>query len=240
MAGRLRGQVALVTGASRGIGRAVALALGAEGAAVGVAARGRAALAEVVAALEATGARALAVPGDLTRAGAAARAVRAVVGRFGRLDLLVTAQGTGTFAPVARARLADWEAMMAVNLRATFLVCRAALAPMRRQGGGTIVNVLSLAAVRAIPGCGAYAASKAGALAFTRVLAEEVRRQGIRVTALCPGAVDTPFWDRIPGAPDRARMLRPETVAEAVLLAATQPSGAMVEEIVLAPTPGVL
>ena len=111
---------------------------------------------------------------------------------------------------------------------------------MLGAGRGTIVNVISLAAVRVVAGSAAYTASKAGALGFTRVLAEEVRGRGVRVAALCPGAVDTPFWDAVPSCPDRARMLRPEAVAEAALLVATQPPGAFVEEVVLAPTPGVL
>jgi 3-oxoacyl-[acyl-carrier protein] reductase len=130
--------------------------------------------------------------------------------------------------------------MMAANLRATYLACRAVLRPMLAAGRGTIIAVISLAAVRPIPGCAAYTASKAGALGFVRVLREEVRARGVRVTALCPGAVDTPFWDAIPGAPDRARMLSAVTVADAAVLAAAAPPEATIEEIVLAPTPGVL
>ena len=111
---------------------------------------------------------------------------------------------------------------------------------MLAAGRGTIIAVVSLAAVRAIPGCAAYTASKAGVLGLVRALAAEVRGRGVRVAALSPGAVDTPFWDGIPSPPDRTRMLRPEAVAEAALLVAAQPPEAFVEEIVLAPTPGVL
>jgi 3-oxoacyl-[acyl-carrier protein] reductase len=111
---------------------------------------------------------------------------------------------------------------------------------MLAAGRGTIVAVVSLAAVRAIPGCAAYTASKAGVLGLVRALAAEVRTRGVRVAALCPGAVDTTFWDGIPGPLDRSRMLRPEAVAEAALMVAVQPPEAFVEEIVLAPTPGVL
>ena len=237
---RLQGQTALVTGGSRGIGRAVALALAREGAALVLVARGAAGLEVAAGELEAMGAVALPVAADLSEEAGASRAVEAALDRFGRLDLLVTAQGTGTFGPVETSRLPDWEAMMAANLRATYLACRAALPPMLEAGRGTIVNVISLAALRPIPGCAAYTASKAGALGFTRVLAEEVRGRGLRVAAVCPGAVDTPFWDAIANPPDRTRMLRPESVADTVLLIATQPPEAMVEEVVLAPTPGVL
>jgi 3-oxoacyl-[acyl-carrier protein] reductase len=130
--------------------------------------------------------------------------------------------------------------MLRANLTATYLLCRAALPPMLAAGRGTIVAVASLAAVRAIPGCAAYTASKAGVLGLVRALAAEVRARGVRVAALSPGAVDTPFWDQIPDPPDRSRMLRPEAVAEAALLIAAQPPGAFVEEIILAPTLGVL
>jgi len=237
---RLEGQAALVTGGGRGIGRAIALAFAREGARCAVAARTARELDVVVEAVRAGGGEALAVPTDVTREAEVAHLVRTVLERFGRLDILVTSAGTGAFAPVRVSRLEDWEEMIAVNLTGTYLACRAALEPMLRQGRGTIINVISLAALRPIPGTSGYTAAKAGALGFTRVLAEEVRRQGIRVAALCPGAVDTPFWDAIDQPPDRSRMLRPEAVAEAALLVASQPPGATVEEVVLAPAEGIL
>jgi NAD(P)-dependent dehydrogenase (short-subunit alcohol dehydrogenase family) len=237
---RLAGQVALVSGAGRGIGRAVALAFAREGARVALLARGRDDLERVAGAIETGGGSALVVPGDAAAEGTASRAVEAVLARFGRLDSLVTAQGAGTFGPLETSRTEDWDAMLRANLTATYLLCRAALPPMLAVGRGTIIALVSLAAVRAIPGCAAYTASKAGVLGLVRALAAEVRARGVRVAALSPGAVDTPFWDGIPSPPDRGRMLRPEAVAEAALLMAAQPPGAFVEEIVLAPTPGVL
>jgi short-subunit dehydrogenase len=211
-----------------------------EGARVGLLARGRAGLEHAAGAIDVSGHSTLVVPGDAAEDGVASRAIEAVLARFGRLDCLVTAQGAGTFGPLEESRLSDWDAMLRANLTATYLLCRAALPPMLAAGRGTIVAVVSLAAVRAIPGCAAYTASKAGVLGLTRALAAEVRGRGVRVAALCPGAVDTPFWDGIANPPDRVRMLRPEAVAEAALLVAAQPPGAFVEEIVLAPTPGVL
>jgi NAD(P)-dependent dehydrogenase (short-subunit alcohol dehydrogenase family) len=237
---RLAGQVALVSGASRGIGRAVALAFAREGARVTLLARERADLDRVAGAIEAAGGTALVVPGDAAEEATAPRAVDAALARFGRLDCVVTAQGAGTFGPLETSRLVDWNEMLRANLTGTYLMCRAALLPMLSAGRGTIVAVVSLAAVRAIPGCAAYTASKAGVLGLVRSLAAEVRTRGVRVAAISPGAVDTPFWDGIPSPPDRRRMLRPEAVAEAALLVATQPPEAFVEEIVLAPTPGVL
>jgi NAD(P)-dependent dehydrogenase (short-subunit alcohol dehydrogenase family) len=237
---RLAGQVVLVSGASRGIGRAVALAFAREGARVALLARGRRELEEVAGAIETDGGSSLVVPGDAAEEGTAPQAVDATLARFGRLDCLVTAQGAGAFGPLESSRVIDWESMLRANLTATYLLFRAALPPMLAAGQGTLVAVVSLAAVRAIPGCAAYTASKAGVLGLVRSLAAEVRGRGVRVAALCPGAVDTPFWDGIPSPPDRARMLRPEAVAEAALMVAAQPPGAFVEEIVLAPTPGVL
>jgi NADP-dependent 3-hydroxy acid dehydrogenase YdfG len=129
--------------------------------------------------------------------------------------------------------------MLDVNLRATMVVSRAALPVMIRQGRGTIVNIASIAATRTIPGSAVYAATKAGVVAFSRVLAEEVR-PAVRVGVILPGAVDTPLWDTIGGGPDRSRMLRPEDVARVVLLMASLPPGAAAGEIRLLPAGGIL
>jgi NADP-dependent 3-hydroxy acid dehydrogenase YdfG len=130
--------------------------------------------------------------------------------------------------------------MLAVNLRAAMVCCRAVLPVMQRQHRGTIINVGSIAGKRAIPGGAAYAATKAGLAAFSAVLAEEVRADGIRVGVVVPGAVDTSLWDAIPGGPDRARMLRADDVAQAVVLMASLRPGATLEELTLMPADGIL
>ncbi len=237
---RLTRQVALVTGASGGIGRAIALAFAREGADVALAARTQKTLEMVAREVEALGRHALPLPTDVSDETQVQRLVDRTQAAFGRIDLLVTAAGVGGFAPIESSPLSDWEWMMAVNLRGTYLCCRAVLPVMRAQGGGSIINVLSLAAKRPIPQCSAYCASKFGALGFTLVLAEEGRPYGIRVGALCPGATDTPFWDTIPNAPNRRAMLTPGEVAEAALLMATQPARTAVEEIVMGPAAGLL
>lgn len=236
----LGGQVALVTGAGRGIGRAVALALAREGAAVALASRTRAELAAVATEIHQAGGRALAVPTDVTQDAAVEALVEQTLAELGRLDILVTAAGVAAFGPVSGAKPADWDAMLAVNLRAVMVACRAALGPMSRQRRGTIVNIASVAATRAIPGAAAYSATKAGVLGFSRALAEEVRGDGIRVGVLLPGAVDTPLWDAIPSHPDRARMLRPDDVARAAVLMVTLPPGAALEALTLLPAGGIL
>jgi hypothetical protein len=233
-------RVAIVTGAGRGIGRAVAEALAGQGATVVLAARTRSELAAVAEAIRNAGGQALAVPTDVTQDAHVGALVDETVGHFGRVDILVTAAGVAAFGPVAGAKPEDWDPMLAVNLRAVMVSCRAVLPPMLRQRSGTIVNVASVAASRPIAGAAAYAATKAGVVAWSRVLAEELRGDGVRVGVISPGAVDTRLWDAVPGGPDRARMLAPEAVARAVLLMVTLPSGATLEELTLLPSGGIL
>ena len=237
---KLAGRVAVVTGASRGLGRAVARALAAEGAAVALAARSGAELAAVAAEIARAGGRARAVPTDVTSESAVEALVREAVGAFSRIDILVTAAGVAVFGPVADAKIADWDAMLAVNLRGVMLTCRAVAPVMVRQGSGTVINVASIAAARGIPGAAAYGACKAGVVAWSRALAEELRGAGVRVGVVLPGAIDTPLWDAVTNPPDRGKMLRPEQVAEAVTLMAALPAGATLEELTLLPAGGIL
>jgi len=237
---RLAGQVALVTGAGRGIGRAVAVAFAREGALVVLAARSTRELASVQRDIEAAGGRALAVPTDVRQEPAVAALVSRALAESGRIDCLVTAAGLAAFGPVADAKTEDWDQLMAVNLRGAFLCCRAVLPAMTAQGRGTIINIGSVVTSRTLPGSGAYTAAKYGLLGFSRVLAEEMRTHGVRVGVLSAGATDTPLWDAVPQPPDRALMLKPSVIAEAALLMAALPQGAALEELTLLPQGGVL
>src|SRR4029453_3302947 len=153
-------------------------------------------------------------------------------------DVLVAAAGVAIFAPVGDSRPADWDEMMAVNLRGVYLCCRAVLSGMIAQGRGTLILVGSMVTGRTLPGSAAYTASKYGLLGLGRVLAEELR--GTRVGVRPAGAVDTPLWDAVPGAPDRALMITPGQVADAALYMATLDTNAALEEMTLMPARGVL
>jgi NAD(P)-dependent dehydrogenase (short-subunit alcohol dehydrogenase family) len=237
---KLAGQVALVTGAGRGIGRAVALALAREGAALVLAARSAGELESVAGEIRTHAGRALAVVTDVRHELAVAELVKRALAEHERIDVVVTAAGVAAFGPVADVKTADWDETLAVNLRGAFLVCRAAVGPMAARRRGTIINVGSVVTSRTLTGSAAYTASKYALLGFSRVLAEEMRPHGVRVGVLSAGATDTPLWDAVPGAPDRARMLTAEQVAAAaVYMAALEPNAAL-EELRLLPAGGVL
>ena len=236
----LSGKVAVITGGSKGIGKAIAFGLAAAGAKVVLAARTPAPLEQVAAGLREGGAEALAVPTDVTDAAAVQRLVQKTLDVYQRLDILINNAGIGRFGTVVDFTPSDWDAVLNSNLKAIYLCTQSALSPMLAQGGGQIVNVLSIAAKVPFAASSAYCAAKAGALAFTKVLASEVRQQNIRVTAVLPGSVHTPFWDDIPQHPDFEQMLKPDHVADTVVSVCQQPSGMVTEEIVVMPPLGIL
>ena len=198
-AGRFAGKSAVVTGGSRGIGRAVAEQLLAAGADVLISGRSGAALRDAAEALAAAvarpygGARIETARADVRRPDDAARLIETAVGRFGGLDILVNNAGVGHFAPVAEQAIDDWLQIMETNLHGVFYCCRAAIPALRQRGGGWIVNVSSLAGANPFANGAAYCASKAGLDAFTAALMQEVRHDGIRVTTVAPGSVGTGF-----------------------------------------------
>lgn len=191
-----KGRVALVTGAARGIGRGIAEAFAADGAAVVVADRDGAAAERVAGALTDAGAKALAVPLDVREADAVAAMVERVLDRFGRIDVLVNNAGVYPNTPVLEMEEAEWDAVFDVNVKGAFLVSRAVAAAMVAGGeGGRIVNISSGAAVSGRPGAAHYCASKAALNMFTKVLAIELAPHGILVTAVAPGLITVPGAD---------------------------------------------
>ena len=232
----LRGRCAFVSGASSGIGAATARALAAGGARVALAARDRDALDTLARELPTS----VATPCDVRDARSVDDAIGTAVRSFGGLDLVVTAAGLGRFGDTASFSVEDWDEVVDVDLRGTFLVVRAAL-PHVRRAKGHIFTLSSIAATRPFAGSAAYCAAKAGVRAFAQVVAEENRRDGVRVTNLVVGAVDSPFWERAGGTElARDRMLKPDDVARAIALAAAQPTSTSLDEIVLMPPDGVL
>jgi 3-oxoacyl-[acyl-carrier protein] reductase len=222
---RFEGKVALVTGASRGIGRAVAVRLATGGARVAVNyVKNREAADETAALVLAAGGEPLVVQGDVAESRTGEALVKATLDRFGRLDILVNNAGITRDTLILRMSEEDWDSVQAINLKGTFLVTKAALRPMLRQRGGRIVNLSSISGLMGNAGQANYAAAKLGIVGFTRSVAREVASRGITVNAVAPGYIVTDIWDDVP-EPARQRAVEliplgaagtPEQVAEAV------------------------
>jgi len=235
--GGLDGKVIMVTGASRGIGLAIARRLAGEGAHLVMVARHREALDR---AKTQVAGDPVVVPADVTRAPDVSRMFRRVGRQFGRLDVLVNNAGVFTYKPFVKTTLKDWRANLETNLTSLFLVTQAALPWLAASRQAHIVSILSVSSRRAFPNCAAYTASKFGALGLTRVLAEELRPQKIRVTAILPGSTNTRLAAEFGFAVRRAELIQPEDVAEAVLSALLQPPRTTIDEIWLSPSRGAL
>lgn len=229
--------VALVTGATEGIGRAIAFALGKAGYAVGVCARTPSKLRTLLDDLQAAGIRAAGYPGDVGLEADVLGVVNAVVGALGPVDVLVNNAGIGVLKPLEELTLDDWDATMATNVRSLFLLTRAVLPGMRQRKRGAVITIASLASRNGFAGGTAYVASKHAALGFSRALMMEARKDNVRVIAICPGTVDTPL---IRGqsvlTPNLERSLKPEDVAATVLAALALPERATVSELDIRPT----
>ncbi|HEY9518142.1 MAG TPA: SDR family NAD(P)-dependent oxidoreductase [Gemmatimonadales bacterium] len=227
--------VALVTGATAGIGRATAFALGRAGYRVGVCARTAGAVEELVAELRAEGISAAGRAADVGRAEAVEALVRAVTAELGPVDTLINNAGIAIIRPLTELSVEEWDATMTTNLKSLFLVTRAVLPGMLERGSGIIVNVASLAGKNPLVGGTAYAASKHAVLGFSKSLMLEVRKHGVRVLAICPGSVNTALIRNIRSPSREGEMLEPEDVAQAILDAVRMPARATVSEIDIRP-----
>jgi NAD(P)-dependent dehydrogenase (short-subunit alcohol dehydrogenase family) len=236
---RLRGEIALVTGASRGIGLAIALALASEGCDLILTSREGKAFGKIGRELTRKKIRVLAYPCDVRDPHSVDDLFRMVRRQIRQIDILINNAGVAhPNLPVEKLPYPLWKDVLATNLDGIFLITQAALRLIPR--GGTIVNNLSIAATRVFAGSAAYNASKHAALGLTNTLREELRPKGVRVIGLFPGATDTAIWDTLwPQAP-RKKMLSAETVAEAVVNAIVLPSNATVETLEILPSAGTL
>ena len=228
----LSGKIAFVTGGSRGIGYAIAEALAGEGATPVITGRTKKDLEH---ARQRLGERSLAIEADVRNEQDVDAAIEQTVTEFGRLDVLVNNAGVGVFASAADMSPADWRKTVETNLSGVFYCCHAAIPHMRRQGGGWIINISSLASKNPFTGGAAYCASKAGLNAFSEALMQEVRYDNIRVSYVLPGSVATGFGGR--GAPESADWkVQPEDVARVVLDLLTMPERSLPSRVELRPS----
>ena len=228
----LSGRIALVTGGSRGIGRAIALRLASLGAGVAMCGRDSSALKRVLREIEALGARAYAQAADVTRFADVAELVAKTEGALGAISILVNNAGIGIFGPVHQRTEQEWDQVLATNLKSVFLVSRAVLPAMIRHKSGDIINISSLAGRNAFAGGAIYCASKWGLQGLTACMAEDLREFGIRVSSVLPGSVATEFGSRVK---DPAVALAPEDVAHAVAMLLTQRDPSFISEVQLRP-----
>ena len=232
--GSLEGKVAIVTGAGRGIGKAVSVALARAGCRVVLAARTREQIETVQLEIISQGGHALALPADLTVDEDIQRLVEATQTKWGAADILINNAGWGKRAPVVSANLTDWDQTFRLNLRAPMVLAKALLPNMIAKGEGAVINIGSVSGKTGEANGAAYSASKFGLIGFTQSLYEEVREHGIKVAVILPGFVDTPL---IPPNRqlDRSKMIQADDIAQTVLFVLTSPATSCPVEITVRP-----
>lgn len=231
-------RVVVVTGAGSGLGRAISVAFGATRATVVAAGRAVAPIDETVKLVDAAGGHGIAVTCDVTDNIQVGRLMARAAEMTGIIDIVVCNAGTAAVKPFTELTLEEWRTTTDTTLTGTFLCCQQAVPFMGR--GGLLVALSSIAGRQGFPNWSAYSAAKAGVLAFSQAIREELRPRGIRVTAVIAGAVDTPLWDTVPGEWNRQGMLQPDDVARAVVRLAEDPDHLSTDELVLGHVVGKL
>lgn len=234
MTGKVAGKVAIITGASAGIGKASAIALAQEGAHLVLTARRQQRLEELSAAVRQAGGKAVSIVGDASKEEIALRCVDTAIDTFGTVDILINNVGVGNYKNLVDTSAADYDEMVDTNIRSTFLFTRHAVPVMIKQGSGTILMISSMAGLYGFAGEAVYCATKFAQVGFAQALDKELRPYGIKVGVICPGGVKTEFAlgkGRTEQGVAESGMLEPEDVAGAVLLACTQSPGSRIIEI---------
>jgi short-subunit dehydrogenase len=233
---------AIITGASSGIGKATALAFASSGIDLCLISRSQDKLTEVARQAQEYGVKVKTVSADLSEVSTVRRKIQSIVQEWDGIDILVNNAGIGYTNFLRETILEDWQTVLNLNLTSVFECVMGVLPSMRTQGKGTIVNIASIAAENAFPEWGAYAISKSALVTLSQCLAVEERSNGIRVTTVSPGAVNSPIWDTdtIKVKLNRSAMLKPETVAQAILHTVLLPQEAVIEQLTITPSVGAL
>ena len=234
MTGKLNGKVAIITGASSGIGEAASRVLAAEGANLVITARREEKLSTLVNDFKLKGTKTIYVVGDASKEETALQTVEAAMKEFGRIDILINNTGIGNYKELVDTSAAEYDEMMITNMRSTFLFTRFVVPSMILQGSGTILIISSMAGINGYPGQAVYCATKFAQMGFAKSLDKELRPKGIKVGVICPGGVKTEFAigrGRTKEGVAKSEMLEPSDVAASILLACTQSSGSRIIEI---------
>jgi 3-oxoacyl-[acyl-carrier protein] reductase len=232
----LKGKVAMVTGAGRGIGKAISLRFAEEGASLILCARTSSQLQAVADEIRSTGRPCLSAVVDVTREEEVERLVKSGIEQFGQIDILVNNAGISNPKPFLETSNADWDEAINVNLKGVVLCTRAVLPGMLERGAGAVVNIASAAGLRGLPGSPAYTASKAAVIGLSHAIGEELGQKGIRVNVVCPGPIKTELLDSSPVKDfvlkNKAHLLPPEDVAGTVLYLASSLSGGLNSQVI--------
>ena len=231
---------ALITGASSGIGKATALEFAKAGINLALVSRSPEKLEAVAQTAIEAGVKVKAYTLDLAEVEQVREKISAIASDFGSIDILVNNAGMGYTNTLSDTSLIDWQQVINLNLTSVFQCIQGILPMMRDREQGTIINVASIGAKQVFPEWGAYCVSKFGIMALSKTLAAEERQNGIRVTAICPGSVNSSLWDTetVRANFDRSAMLTPEVVAQSILHTALLPASAVIEELILMPNVG--
>lgn len=227
----LHEKVAIVTGASRGLGRAFAMMLASEGVFVVATARSKERLQQLQHDIESKGGQVHIIVADLTDPSSAQYIVSQTISTFGRLDILINNAGIAVQAPLIETSAEQWDQLMAINARAPFLLCKEAIPYMRTAGEGTIIQIVSVVGVKGYIHQGAYTASKHALMGMSKVLAQEVQADNIRVHTLLPGGVATAMIEQMRPDLKNSKLMAPEEIADLVLFLLTHRGNAVIDDI---------